>query len=178
MFQVPWSDYAPALLDGLERTVAYTVASFAGAVVLGLVLALRIFSYFFMKLLSPALFHEELKSESAKRIMMRRIEDFQSESFGYRGQRLAHGMASVMDSLIGMTGSANISSDVWYVRTNVQKGAVKTEARIIHRPGHFFPKPRMPGGPNQQRDQQHCQQDQRMPASESPITDHIFLNRG
>ncbi|MFD3400904.1 amino acid ABC transporter permease [Kribbella sp. NPDC058693] len=40
MFQVPWSDYAPALLDGLERTVLYTIASFAGAAVLGLALAL------------------------------------------------------------------------------------------------------------------------------------------
>ena len=40
LIEVPWSDYAPALLDGLERTVAYTVASFTGAAVLGLVLAL------------------------------------------------------------------------------------------------------------------------------------------
>jgi polar amino acid transport system permease protein len=39
-FEVPWSDYTPALLEGLRRTVAYTVASFAGAAVLGLVLAL------------------------------------------------------------------------------------------------------------------------------------------
>jgi polar amino acid transport system permease protein len=40
MFEVPWSEYAPALLDGLKRTVAYTLASFAGAAVLGLILAL------------------------------------------------------------------------------------------------------------------------------------------
>ena len=40
LIEVPWSDYAPALLDGLERTVAYTIASFTGAAVLGLVLAL------------------------------------------------------------------------------------------------------------------------------------------
>ncbi len=39
-FQVPWSDYTPALLEGLRRTVGYTVVSFAGAAVLGLVLAL------------------------------------------------------------------------------------------------------------------------------------------
>ena len=39
-FEVPWSDYTPALLEGLRRTVAYTVASFAGAALLGLVLAL------------------------------------------------------------------------------------------------------------------------------------------
>jgi polar amino acid transport system permease protein len=40
LFEVPWSDYAPALWDGLERTVAYTIASFVGAAVLGLALAL------------------------------------------------------------------------------------------------------------------------------------------
>ncbi|WP_202875568.1 amino acid ABC transporter permease [Kribbella speibonae] len=40
MFEVPWGEYAPALLDGLERTVGYTIASFAGAAVLGLALAL------------------------------------------------------------------------------------------------------------------------------------------
>jgi polar amino acid transport system permease protein len=40
LFEVPWSDYSPALLDGLGRTVAYTVASFTGAAVLGLILAL------------------------------------------------------------------------------------------------------------------------------------------
>jgi polar amino acid transport system permease protein len=39
-FEVPWSDYTPALVDGLQRTVEFTVASFAGAAVLGLVLAL------------------------------------------------------------------------------------------------------------------------------------------
>jgi polar amino acid transport system permease protein len=39
-FEVPWSEYAPALWEGLKRTVAFTVASFAGAAVLGLVLAL------------------------------------------------------------------------------------------------------------------------------------------
>lgn len=40
LIEVPWSEYAPALLDGLEKTVAYTLASFAGAAVLGLALAL------------------------------------------------------------------------------------------------------------------------------------------
>ncbi|MER5181458.1 amino acid ABC transporter permease [Streptomyces sp. NPDC002896] len=40
LFQVPWSDYQSDLLDALGRTVAYTVVSFAGAVVLGLVVAL------------------------------------------------------------------------------------------------------------------------------------------
>jgi polar amino acid transport system permease protein len=39
-FQVPWSDYVPALRDALLTTVEYTVVSFAGAVILGLALAL------------------------------------------------------------------------------------------------------------------------------------------
>jgi polar amino acid transport system permease protein len=40
VFQVEWSDYAPDLLQGLIKTLEYTVAGFVGAAVLGLVLAL------------------------------------------------------------------------------------------------------------------------------------------
>ncbi|MGN9842104.1 amino acid ABC transporter permease/ATP-binding protein [Nonomuraea sp. H19] len=40
MFQVPWPDYAGELFGGLLKTVEYTVAGFAGAAVLGLLLAL------------------------------------------------------------------------------------------------------------------------------------------
>jgi polar amino acid transport system permease protein len=40
LFEVPWSDYRPDLLDALWRTVSYTVVSFAGAVLLGLAVAL------------------------------------------------------------------------------------------------------------------------------------------
>ncbi|MGW2047187.1 amino acid ABC transporter permease [Streptomyces sp. NPDC001858] len=40
LFQVPWSDYRPELVDALGRTVSYTAVSFVGAVVLGLVVAL------------------------------------------------------------------------------------------------------------------------------------------
>jgi polar amino acid transport system permease protein len=40
MFQVPWSEYAPALWKGLQLTLLYTVIGFAGAAVLGLLLAL------------------------------------------------------------------------------------------------------------------------------------------
>lgn len=40
MFQVPWSEYLPALLDGLVETAWFTVVGFAGAVVVGLLLAL------------------------------------------------------------------------------------------------------------------------------------------
>ena len=39
-FQVPWSDYVPALWSALLKTVEYTVVSFAGAVVLGLIVAM------------------------------------------------------------------------------------------------------------------------------------------
>jgi polar amino acid transport system permease protein len=40
ILKVDWSDYAPALRDGLIKTLEYTVAGFIGAAVLGLVLAL------------------------------------------------------------------------------------------------------------------------------------------
>ena len=40
LFQVPWGDYAGNLGEGLLRTLAYTVASFVGATILGLALAL------------------------------------------------------------------------------------------------------------------------------------------
>ncbi len=40
LFHVHWSDYSSDLLQGLIKTVEYTVASFAGAAALGLVLAL------------------------------------------------------------------------------------------------------------------------------------------
>jgi polar amino acid transport system permease protein len=40
MFQVPWSEYAPALLDGLGQTALFTLVGFVGAAVLGLLVAL------------------------------------------------------------------------------------------------------------------------------------------
>jgi polar amino acid transport system permease protein len=40
MFDVPWSEYTPALWDGLQLTLLYTVLGFAGAAVFGLLLAL------------------------------------------------------------------------------------------------------------------------------------------
>ena len=40
LFEVPWSDYAPSLWDGLVKTLEFTVAGFAGAALLGLVLAM------------------------------------------------------------------------------------------------------------------------------------------
>lgn len=40
LFMVPWSDYQSELIDALGRTLLYTVVSFAGAVVLGLGVAL------------------------------------------------------------------------------------------------------------------------------------------
>jgi polar amino acid transport system permease protein len=39
-FQVPWSDYTPALWHALIKTIEYTVVSFHGAVLLGLAVAL------------------------------------------------------------------------------------------------------------------------------------------
>jgi polar amino acid transport system permease protein len=40
LFNVEWSEYAPALRDGLIKTLEFTAAGFAGAAVLGLILAL------------------------------------------------------------------------------------------------------------------------------------------
>lgn len=40
LFQVPWSDYRPDLIEALLRTISYTVVSFIGAVLLGLAVAL------------------------------------------------------------------------------------------------------------------------------------------
>ena len=40
MFDVPWSEYAPALWKGLQLTLLYTVIGFAGAAAFGLLLAL------------------------------------------------------------------------------------------------------------------------------------------
>ncbi|MEU0219007.1 amino acid ABC transporter permease [Streptomyces sp. NPDC006265] len=40
LFEVPWADYRPELIDALGRTVSYTVVGFAGAVLLGLAVAL------------------------------------------------------------------------------------------------------------------------------------------
>jgi polar amino acid transport system permease protein len=40
LFNVEWSEYAPALRDGLIKTLEFTVVGFAGAAALGLVLAL------------------------------------------------------------------------------------------------------------------------------------------
>lgn len=39
-FHVPWSQYYPALLQGLGHTIEYTAAGFIGAALLGLVIAL------------------------------------------------------------------------------------------------------------------------------------------
>lgn len=40
MFQVPWSEYVPALRDGLVETAWFTLVGFVGAVIVGLLLAL------------------------------------------------------------------------------------------------------------------------------------------
>jgi polar amino acid transport system permease protein len=62
LIEVPWSDYAPALLDGLQRTVAYTAASFTGAAVLGLVVALLRVSRLRILRLPAAVYTEVFKN--------------------------------------------------------------------------------------------------------------------
>ncbi|MBN9236631.1 MULTISPECIES: amino acid ABC transporter permease [Phyllobacteriaceae] len=60
--QVPWSDYAGNIGWGLLRTLAYTVASFAGAAVLGLVLALMRLNRLRLVRLPAALYTEVFKN--------------------------------------------------------------------------------------------------------------------
>src|SRR5262249_50220326 len=86
---------------------------------------------FLVKLFSRLVFHQEFKSKGRERIMMRRVEALQGESFGRRGQRLAHGMTQVGDRLIRMTGSAYVGADILHGRTNIQEGIDKTPARIV-----------------------------------------------
>jgi polar amino acid transport system permease protein len=59
LFKVPWSDYEPDLVQALLKTVEYTVASFAGAALLGLAVALvRLSPTRLLRL--PALIYTEL----------------------------------------------------------------------------------------------------------------------
>jgi polar amino acid transport system permease protein len=61
-FEVPWSDYTPALVDGIQRTVQFTVAGFVGAAVLGLVLALLRLSSLRILRLPAAVYTEVFKN--------------------------------------------------------------------------------------------------------------------
>jgi His/Glu/Gln/Arg/opine family amino acid ABC transporter permease subunit len=59
LFQVPWNDYIWNIGEGLTRTLAYTMASFIGATVLGLLIALmRLNSSPALRV--PAAFYTEL----------------------------------------------------------------------------------------------------------------------
>ena len=61
-FQVPWSDYASNLGWGLLRTLAYTLVSFVGAAVLGLVLALMRLNRLRLVRLPAAIYTEIFKN--------------------------------------------------------------------------------------------------------------------
>ena len=61
-FQVPWSDYAGNLGWGLLRTLAYTIVSFVGAAVLGLVLALMRLNRLRLVRLPAAIYTEIFKN--------------------------------------------------------------------------------------------------------------------
>lgn len=62
MFQVPWSDYLPALGDGLVETVWFTIIGFVGAVVVGLLLALARLSRTRLLRLPAAVYTEVFKN--------------------------------------------------------------------------------------------------------------------
>ena len=62
LLNVPWSDYAPDLRDGLIKTLEFTVAGFAGAAALGLVLALMRLSPARLLRLPAAIYTELFKN--------------------------------------------------------------------------------------------------------------------
>lgn len=62
LFNVEWSEYAPALRDGLIKTLEFTVVGFAGAAALGLVLALMRLSPLRPMRLLAALYTELFKN--------------------------------------------------------------------------------------------------------------------
>jgi polar amino acid transport system permease protein len=62
LFQVPWGDYASNLGEGLLRTLAYTVASFAGAAIVGLGLALMRLSRIRIARIPAAIYTEIFKN--------------------------------------------------------------------------------------------------------------------
>jgi polar amino acid transport system permease protein len=62
LFKVPWSDYEPDLVQALIKTVEYTLASFAGAALLGLGLALMRLSPVRLLRLPAAIYTELFKN--------------------------------------------------------------------------------------------------------------------
>jgi polar amino acid transport system permease protein len=62
LFNVEWSDYAPSLWDGLVKTLQFTVAGFAGAALLGLLLALMRLSPLRLLRLPAAIYTELFKN--------------------------------------------------------------------------------------------------------------------
>lgn len=62
MFQVPWSEYLPALRDGLVETLWFTIVGFVGAVVMGLLLALARLSRTWLLRVPAAVYTEVFKN--------------------------------------------------------------------------------------------------------------------
>jgi polar amino acid transport system permease protein len=62
LFNVEWSDYAPSLWDGLVKTLEFTIAGFAGAALLGLVLAMMRLSPLRLLRLPAAVYTELFKN--------------------------------------------------------------------------------------------------------------------
>lgn len=62
LLQVPWNEYARNLGIGLVRTLGYTVASFIGATVLGLGLALMRLNHLRVVRVPAALYTEIFKN--------------------------------------------------------------------------------------------------------------------
>ncbi|MGI6852670.1 amino acid ABC transporter permease [Mesorhizobium sp. 1B3] len=93
-FQVPWGDYAGNLGWGLLRTLAYTIASFAGAAVLGLVLALMRLNRLRMVRLPAALYTEIFKNVPLLAIIF--VTYFGLPSIGIRFSVFVAGVLSLV----------------------------------------------------------------------------------
>ena len=62
MFKVPWSEYLPDLLTGLEKTVWFTLVGFIGAAVLGLAVAMLRLSGTWLLRVPAAIYTEVFKN--------------------------------------------------------------------------------------------------------------------
>ena len=94
MFQVPWGDYALSLSEGLLRTLAYALASFVGAVIVGLGLALMRLARLRLVRLPAAIYTEIFKNVPLLAIIF--VTYFGLPSVGIRFSVFIAGVLSLM----------------------------------------------------------------------------------
>ncbi|WP_431323206.1 amino acid ABC transporter permease [Rhizobium sp. YTU87027] len=94
LFQVPWGDYAGNLGGGLLRTLAYTLCSFVGAAILGLVLALMRLNRWRIIRLAAAIYTEVFKNVPLLAIIF--VTYFGLPSIGIRFSVFVAGVLSLV----------------------------------------------------------------------------------